>query len=141
MKKSIISVFQDTGPCTIDIRELQKQWDDRFWLSEMNKSFRLMQYARKGTSTVNIKCDITSDQAKEIIEKLGLVMSQDFGFATWRKPKLQDVLYQNKLLLKALNNLLDAEIVYNGGGDEVQVRNSYYNEAVSKAIELVKDLT
>lgn len=85
--QEIIKVFNATGNCIIDVDALEKSWDHRFLLTQWGEEYRLVQYLRKGSSSTKIKCDISQEQANDIIKKLKLVSTQTTFTSgkSWRK--------------------------------------------------------
>lgn len=83
----IIKEFNMTGACVIDVEALSKAWDHRFWLSQWKDEYRLVQYLRRGSGRTKIKCDISPEQAQEIIQTLQLVRTQALfaSASSWRK--------------------------------------------------------
>ena len=85
--KKFIKQFNHTGPCIIDIDELSKVWNYKFFLSQGSDDFKLIQYLRRGSIATQVKCSISNSQALEIIDKLKLVKTQKFftSAASWRQ--------------------------------------------------------
>lgn len=84
---SFITVFNSTGPCEVDVDHVAKAWDHRFVLSQWGDEYRLIQYLRKGSEATKVKCTISAEQAKELIDKLQLVRTQEMfaSAGSWRK--------------------------------------------------------
>lgn len=84
---SFVKVFNSTGPCEIDVEHVVKAWDHRFVLSQWSDEYRLIQYLRKGSEVTKVKCTISTEQAKELIDKLKLVRTQEMfaSVGSWRK--------------------------------------------------------
>lgn len=101
----IIKQFNNTGPCIIDIDVLAEKWDHRFLLSQWQEQFKLVQYLRRGSAATKIKCAISIEQAKEIIDTLKLEQEKSGIFtsgSTWRKVGQSEFDMQRKP--KFLNN-------------------------------------
>lgn len=83
----LVKEYQNSGPCTLDVEEVVKLWDHRFVIYEYNNTFQFVKFLRRGSAARDIKCDITVEQAKEIIEKLQLVKEQAMSpiIFAWRK--------------------------------------------------------
>ncbi len=84
----MILEFRESGPCVIDVPAVCKAWDHRFLLSQWGEEFRLIKYARKGSSITSIKCTISPAQANELIAELKLVKQPEYFFSSghsWRK--------------------------------------------------------
>lgn len=87
MPHTIIKQLNETGSCVVDIDALEKAWDHRFWLSQLNNEFRLVKYVRKGSEKTEIKCTLSDEQAREIIARLKLKQTQGnfISSSSWRK--------------------------------------------------------
>jgi hypothetical protein len=100
MKNNIVTKFNFSGPCEIDILMLEKLWDYRFLISQYNDEYRLYQYLRRGSECTKIKCNISVEQAKEAIEKLDLVKLQDSSPVVFKWVKknynFRDMMRKNK---------------------------------------------
>ena len=72
--KGIVTDFQTTGPCTIDINEVVKQWDTKRWYIAQwgEDNFRLVKRDLRSRELVKLKVTISLAQARELIEKLEL---------------------------------------------------------------------
>ena len=102
MKKTlnnIITNFQTTGDCTVDVDLVCEMWNHNWflaqWHDESKNQYRLIKMVRLGTPNTRIKVQISIEQAKEIIDRLKLDgVNGGFGSATtWR----QDEEYWAKL--------------------------------------------
>lgn len=85
----VIVNFADTGNCEIDCSVVEKLWGRLWMLSQWNDEYRLIKFQRKDSPNTRIKISISSDQANEVIGRLGLVRTQSAAFvsaADWRQP-------------------------------------------------------
>ena len=98
MKKDIVTEWALAGPLPIDIDELERQWDHRFYLSQWQEDFRLIKYSRRGSGATDIKVAISRDQAKEVIDRLGLIRTQGpfTSAGSWRKEGQSELDMQSK---------------------------------------------
>lgn len=89
----LITEFQMTGPCTVDIDLLEKVWDHRFMLYDYKDEYRFIKYLRRGSACTDIKCDISNEQAQEIIARLKLVRSTSLfkSMGTWRPEGMSEL--------------------------------------------------
>jgi len=73
---NIVTNFQSTGDCEVDVDLVCKKWNYTWFLSQwVNKDenkFTLCKQLRIGTSSQRIKVKISVSQADEIIQKLKL---------------------------------------------------------------------
>lgn len=90
-KKSIIlGEFSRTGSVRIDTDLVSERWNHLYFLSEWrddDTEWRLIKFVRKDSPITETKLTISSNQAKELIEKLGLVETSEAfrsGFS-WRR--------------------------------------------------------
>lgn len=86
---NIIKEFHSSGPCLIDIDATIKAWDKKMFLSQWHDKFTLCRTNLKAGnfSKTGLKITISTEQAQELITKLGLKSSQDPLFVngqTWR---------------------------------------------------------
>ncbi len=94
MKKTlddIVTKFQSTGNCEVDVDLVCKKWNYTWflnqWVNETENKFTLCKQLRIGTSSQRIKVTISVEQAEKIIEKLNLD-EEGSGFRsgrTWRQ--------------------------------------------------------
>jgi hypothetical protein len=83
----IVIEFKTTGPCIVDVKEVAKAWDYRFFISEYENDFQLIQFLRKGSDIRKLKVTISPEQAQDIIQELQLVRDVDGSpvIFAWRK--------------------------------------------------------
>ncbi len=92
----LVKEFNDTGPCILDIEELQKSWDHRYVLYQNDvdgkTTFRFIKFLRRGSEYTEVKCDVSNAHAKDIIFKLNLEQSFTMWRITskWMKPGQSD---------------------------------------------------
>lgn len=87
-ESKLIKEFNQTGPCVLDIVEVEKAWDHRCFISQHGEDYRFIQYLRRGSSACQVKVTIAPKQAQEIIQKLQLVQTRSPIFvkaSSWRK--------------------------------------------------------
>ena len=85
----ITGEFQQIGINTIDISVLEKNWNHLWSLNEWRRTntWRLIKLLRKDSDIRTFGTEVSEEQAKEIIDKLGLSSNNTFfssGF-TWRR--------------------------------------------------------
>ncbi len=79
--KELITKFEETGDCEVDIDKVCKAWSNRFCISQYHQRYTLIkQYSRKGGCA---KVQISPTQAMEIIRRHSLlaIHSSLFSFA------------------------------------------------------------
>lgn len=83
----LVKEYNMTGFCVLDTEAVVKAWDHRFVIYEYNNTFQFVKFLRRGSDSREIKCDITPEQAQEIIAKLQLVKSNAMSpvIFAWRK--------------------------------------------------------
>jgi hypothetical protein len=69
--KDCITKFETTGPCAIDVALAIKYFTKRCFISKWNNEYRLCRIIYKQILAVRI--DISSEDAQEIIDTMGLV--------------------------------------------------------------------
>jgi hypothetical protein len=87
-ESKLIKEFNQTGPCVLDMAEVEKAWDHRCFISQNGDDYRFIQYLRRGSSACQLKVTISPTQAKEIINHLNLVQTKSPIFvkaSSWRK--------------------------------------------------------
>lgn len=85
--KDIVTDFQDTGACGVDVDLVVEKWNHTWGVFQWEDTYRLIKFQRMGTENTRIKVGISTEQAKEIIDKLGLTGGSG-GFksaTTWRQ--------------------------------------------------------
>ena len=75
-----------TGICTVDAPLVIKQWDDLWWIAQWDEQYRLVHHTEKNSPNTNIKLTISTEQAQEIIDAVGLTpVNGGFASATnWK---------------------------------------------------------
>lgn len=99
MESIIIGEFQMTGANKINVDLVIKKWNHLWWISEWRNEedhkWRIVKYIRKDSPLTEIKLTMSSEQAKELIDKLGLVEEWCGVFRSgysWRKQSDVDAL-------------------------------------------------
>jgi len=87
-KNTVISEFNQTGVCKMNIAKLSNKWNHLYHLIQ-DDVFRLVKLLRKDSSKETIRATISNEQAKDLIERMGLRAYPNKNFTTWRRP--QDV--------------------------------------------------
>ena len=117
-KKKDIITWVETGNCPVDITEALKQWDERHWIAQWGHgdeaTYRLIKYRQLWKESVTIKATIAPAQAKELIEKLGLISVKEmFASATSWKYVSDDSfvygLFATNRLNKSMSGFVDYE--------------------------------
>jgi hypothetical protein len=82
-----VTQYQLTGPCTLNIDLVEKLWDHRFVMYDYENQFQFVKFLRRGSQCCEIKCDISTEQATEIIERLNLERKTEMSptIGCWRK--------------------------------------------------------
>lgn len=84
----IITKFNNTGACEIDVDRVVKKWNHLFWIAQYGEQYRLIKYKQKNSPTTTIKVIISKNQFDELRNKLELVKTPDTTFrkaASWRQ--------------------------------------------------------
>lgn len=77
--KGIVTEYNMTGVCIIDVQKTCKMWNNQFGISRYHDKFTLfINGKRKGTT--NLKVVISKEQATELITELSLVNIKDSTF-------------------------------------------------------------
>jgi len=87
-KQEYVTDFQDTGACTLDIELVVRDWTPRWWIAQWKEEYRLIQFGEEGSGEVLLKVTISTEQAKELIDKIGLTGLNDTPFASatsWKR--------------------------------------------------------
>lgn len=87
-----ITDYQLTGNCVVNVDLIEKKWDYRFVLYDYENQFQFVKFLRRGSSSREVKCDISTKQAQEIIDKLKLVRSTGMSpnIGSWRKEGMSE---------------------------------------------------
>lgn len=86
--KYIIGKFNNTGVNKINVQTIIKEWNHLWFLSQYGTKFTIFKGVRKDSPLRQFKTEISTEQANELIEKLGLgaLKSQMFRKAiSWTK--------------------------------------------------------
>lgn len=75
--EKLITKFEATGICEVDVKKVCKAWTDKFQVSQWNNEYSLIKYGR-GENRARIS--ISKTQADEIIAKLELLPVQSSIF-------------------------------------------------------------
>lgn len=67
--KKLITNFQQTGNCVVDIKKVVKAWNNKFSISQFDDKYTLVKQSTKSTCA---KVQISRKQAEEIISNLNL---------------------------------------------------------------------
>lgn len=112
--KKLITEFNLTGPCTVDVEKVAKAWTNKFTILQHEDSYRLIKYGRGENCA---KVTIAKEQALQIIEKCGLKTIQDSFFRLAKSYKKKEFIQlEIERLTKVLMNStsLDEKRVING---------------------------
>lgn len=95
--KNIVKEYKISGVLDINIPEIISKWNHLWYLSEYRDKddWKLIKYIRKDSATRDIKISISKENAKILINKLGLVSESSSFFRnafSWRKQKDIDAL-------------------------------------------------
>lgn len=71
--KKLITEFNQTGNCTIDVVKTVKAWTDKFSISQYHEEYRLI---KQGRGQNYAKITISKEQAEILIDKLKLLPIQ-----------------------------------------------------------------
>lgn len=88
----LVSEYHMTGNCVVNIDLIEKKWDHRFVLYDYENQFQFVKFLRRGSESREVKCDISNEQAQEIIKRLSLVRSTGMSpnIGSWRKKGMSD---------------------------------------------------
>jgi hypothetical protein len=70
--EKLITKFQQTGICEVDVNKVAKAWNDKFSISQYDDKYTLVRQARKNSPSA-AKVQISKEQAKEIIKTAKLL--------------------------------------------------------------------
>lgn len=87
--EKLITRFNDTGECEVDVKEVIKKWNHLFLISQWKEEYTLLHQNKRATNftKTDLKVKISKRQAKEIIVELNLmpIQSPIFNSAkTWK---------------------------------------------------------
>lgn len=90
ISSSVITKFEDVGECEVDVKEVVKQWNEKWCISQWHEEYRLCKHDDKADNftKTSLKLLISKKQAKEIIVELDLMPEQSPIFRnakTWKK--------------------------------------------------------
>jgi hypothetical protein len=71
--KKLITEFNQTGNCTIDVAKVVKAWTNKFSISQYHEEYRLI---KQGRGQNCAKVTISKEQAEMLIDKLKLLPIQ-----------------------------------------------------------------
>lgn len=71
--KKLITEFNQTGDCKIDVAKVVKAWNDKFSISQYHEEYRLI---KQGRGQNCAKVTISKEQAEILIDKLKLLPIQ-----------------------------------------------------------------
>ncbi len=75
--KELITKFEQTGICEVDVDKVVKVWTDKFSISQYRHKFTLVKNSKKDNCE---KTEISAEQANQIISRLNLVPIQSCLF-------------------------------------------------------------
>ena len=88
--KSIITKFNDTGSCEIDIDRVVKKWNHLFWVSQYRDSYRLIKQKQINSPVTVLKIVINTVQFEQLKDRLKLVQTKHHivrNASSWRPVK------------------------------------------------------
>jgi len=111
--KNVITKFNSTGPCEVNLENLYKIWDNRFTISKWGDDKYTLLAHRKNSPKYLLKCDISIEDAEAIIEKLRLVKIQSSIFNSGSTFMNKDVAKEQmeKLQKSYENKMLEVNII------------------------------
>lgn len=87
--KSIVTEFNETGVCRIDIEKVVRKWNKLWRISQWKDKFTLVKYKRKDSPITTLKVQVSKEQAMILSDRLGLMRERSTVFnsgATWKLP-------------------------------------------------------
>lgn len=106
--KKIVTKFNKTGACEIDINLVKKQWNNQFTILQYDEKYTLIKYRKNSKGCVNLKVLISSEQAQELITELDLKCIEDSVFKKAKSYKKSDFILSE---IKRLQDILDEKLV------------------------------
>lgn len=87
--KDVVTNYQLTGDCEVDIDLVVSKWNHTWGIYQWNTQYRLIKQVRIGSSSNEIKVQISESQANEIIDRLKLDAEDGMFLSaiTWRQSK------------------------------------------------------
>jgi hypothetical protein len=81
--------FNETGICIADVETVVADWDDSWFISQHHENYKLCRHDSEADNftKTNFKCEISKQQAHEIIGRLNLIDTPSGFFnnaRTWR---------------------------------------------------------
>ena len=144
--KDLITNFQTTGPCTVDVDKVAKAWNNEFSISQWEKDYRLIRQDAKDPE-ICAKVTISNEQAEEIILKLNLLPIQSTIFrsgATYRsKGSIESELKRFRVIHEEKSNELrtitDVVNSYSRALENNRFKNQIENESNYNAWKIAKN--
>lgn len=98
-KENFIITFNITGACEIDVEKVISKWTYLWHISEWRNEesqWRLIKFIRKDSPNTDLKITISEKQAKELIQKLNLISTNELfkSAFSWRRQTDIDYLYK-----------------------------------------------
>jgi len=89
-RNKLVTKYNLTGECEINVKLVAKKWNDRFWISQWHEEYTLCRHAKNASnfSKTNLKVRIPKQQAHELIGSLNLIDDKSTVFRnarTWMK--------------------------------------------------------
>lgn len=83
----IVTDYQMDGDCQVDIDLVVKMWNHTWGIYQWAEQYRLIKMVRLGTESTALKVQISTEQAKQIIERLKLDGEKGMfaSATTWRQ--------------------------------------------------------
>lgn len=87
-----VSEYHISGNCVLNTELVIKHWDHRFVLYDYEGQFQFVKFLRRGSSCREVKCDISNEQAGELILKINLVRTTYLSpvIGSWYKEGMSD---------------------------------------------------
>lgn len=105
--KAIIKEFNETGACVVDVKKVVKAWTNFYTIIQYGDKYTLVNYRKNGKGSYNLKVQISSEQAQELITALDLKCVRDTFFGYARTYKTQSFIDSE---IQRLNTITDAMI-------------------------------
>ena len=88
--ENVVTEFNDTGICVVDVDMVVKKWNHLWFLSQWKDTVRLVKMLRKDSDIRALKVEISNEQSQDLIKQLNLVQihsgMMNYG-STWIVPQ------------------------------------------------------
>jgi len=107
--KKIITEFNQTGACEINLELVKQQWNNQFTILVYDEKFTLVKYRKNSKGSVNLKVEISKEQALELVDALQLKCITDTLFKKAKSYKTSDFIFKEIVRLNKIHEEKEME--------------------------------